>query len=217
MQWLAPGGLVLAFLLTFFPWVTAAPGGFTVFTQSAWGAAFGSFSEAIIGNEWVEKRSDLLTKHSGWNMFMVLYLLALFLTTALALGDRFVPKTVVIPDVVRPVWGQRRIVINIACLVLFLLLLMLGILGFGLERAADAAAKEEAAPVIVAEGSVATPKQVQTRDLNVGREFASYGLRRPWWFGIALLAQLTAATGIGLMQWLDSRGRKPEPWADFYC
>jgi hypothetical protein len=217
VQWLAPGGLVLAFLLTFLPWITAAPGGFTVFTQSAWGAAFGSFSEALIGNEWAEKRAALLTKHSGWNFLMVLYLLGLFLTTALALGDRFVPKSVVIPDVVRPVWAQRRLVINIACLVLFLLLLMLGVMGFGMVRAADAAANESANPVVVAEGSVPTAKQIQTRELNVGVDFASYGLRRSWWFGIAVLAQLTAAIGIGLMYWLDTRGSKPEPWADFYC
>src|SRR5262245_50465898 len=72
VQWLAPGGLVLAFLLTFFTWVAAAPGGFTVFTQSAWGAAFGSFSESLIGNDWAEQRAALLNKHSGWNLVMVL-------------------------------------------------------------------------------------------------------------------------------------------------
>src|SRR5262249_14362219 len=118
VEWLAPGGLALAFLLTFFTWVACAPAGYTIFTQGAWGAAFGSFSESIIGNEFVEKRATLLSKHSRWNFLIVLYLLTLFLTTALALGDKFVPKTAVLPDVVRPIWEQRRTVVNIACLVL---------------------------------------------------------------------------------------------------
>ena len=72
-------------------------------------------------------------------------------------------------------------------------------------------------PVVVAEGSVPTAKQIQTRELNYALEFASYGLRRTWWFRISVLAQLTAAIGVGLMHWLDRRGTKPEPWADFYC
>src|SRR5262245_18351880 len=45
VEWLVPGGLALAFLLTFFTWVSCSPAGFTIFTQGAWGAAFGSFSE----------------------------------------------------------------------------------------------------------------------------------------------------------------------------
>jgi hypothetical protein len=217
VEWLVPGGLALAFLLTFFTWVACAPAGFTIFTQSAWGAAFGSFSESIIGNEFVEKRGALLTKFSGWNFLMLIYLLALFLATALAFGDKFVPKTAVLPDIVRPVWDKRRTVVNVACLVLFVLLLILGVAGFGLERAARGATDETVAPIVVADGSAPTAKQVQIRDLNYALEFNSYGLRRSWWFRLAVLAQLTAAIGVGLLYWLDRRGLKAEPWADFYC
>lgn len=217
VQWLAPAGLALAFVLTFFPWVACAPAGYTIFTQSAWGAAFGSYSESIIGNEFVEKRGALLTKWSGWNVFMILYLLALVVTTALAIGDKLVPKTVVIPDVVRPVWQQRQMVVNALCVVLFLLLLIFGAFGFGLERAAAKSAEETVAPVVVPDGSAPTAKQVQIHDLNYALEVNSYGLRRTWWFRVAVLAQLTAAVGVGLMYWLDRRGMKPEPWADFYC
>lgn len=217
VQWLAPAGLTLAFLLTFFPWVASAPSGYTIFTQSPWGAAFGSFSEHIVGSEFVEKRTALLNKYSGWNLLLFLYLLALFVTTALALGDRFVPKTVVIPDVVRPVWDKRRLVVNALCLALFLFLLIFGVVGFGLDRAAVKATEETVAPVVVPDGGTPTAKQLQTRELNLALELNSYGLRRTWWFRLAVLATLTAAIGVGLMYWLDRRGTKPEPWADFYC
>ena len=148
---------------------------------------------------------------------MILYLLALFLTTVLAVADKFVPKTVVLPDVARPVWGQRRMIVNALCLVLFLLLLILGVVGFGLERAAKGAAGETVAPIVVPEGSAATAKQIQTHDISYALDLNSYGLRRTWWFGLAVLAQLTAAIGVGLMYWLETRGPKAEPWADFYC
>src|SRR5438445_11337208 len=55
VQWLTPAGLVLTFLLTFFTWVAAAPAGFTMFTQSAWGAAGGSFAVPVVGSELVDK------------------------------------------------------------------------------------------------------------------------------------------------------------------
>src|SRR5437868_13832172 len=60
VQWLAPGGLILVFLLTFFTWVESAPAGYTIFTQSAWGAAFGSFSESLVGNDVAERKAALL-------------------------------------------------------------------------------------------------------------------------------------------------------------
>jgi hypothetical protein len=148
---------------------------------------------------------------------MVLYLLALFLTTLLAFGDKFVPKNVVVPDVARPVWDRRRMVVNALCIVLFLFLLVFGIAGFGLERAAAEAARETVAPVVVPDGSAPTPKQLQIHEVNSAVEFSMYGVRRSWWFRLAVLAQLTAAVGVGLLFWLDRRGLKAEPWADFYC
>jgi hypothetical protein len=217
VEWFAPAGLALAFLLTFFPWVESAPAGYTIFTQSAWGAAVGSFSESIIGNEFVEKRAALLNKHSGWSFWMIIYLLGLLLTTALALGDKFVPKTVVLPDIVRPAWDQRRMIVNALCLVLFVLLLIIGLAGFGLANAARRAADETVAPVVVPDGGTPTAKQLQTRELNYALELNSYGLYGNWWYRLALLAQLTAAVGVGLTYWLDRRGAKAEPWAEFYC
>src|SRR5947209_4980659 len=59
VQWLAPAGLFVTLILTFFPWTAAAPGGYTIFTQSAWGVIGGSFSESMIGNDFVERRSAL--------------------------------------------------------------------------------------------------------------------------------------------------------------
>jgi hypothetical protein len=217
VQWLAPAGLFVTLILTFFPWQAAAPGGYTIFTQSAWGVIGGSFSESIIGNDFVEKRAALLNKHGRFNVFMLLYLLGLLLTAALALGDKFMPKTVVLPDVVRPIWAQRQRLVSGLCAALFLLLVLQCLLGFGLESAAVRAADEAVPPPTGPDGAPPSAKQIQTRDLNHALEVNSYGIRRTWWFHLAALAQLIAVVGVGLMQWLDTRGVKAEPWAEFYC
>src|SRR5213079_261119 len=44
IRWVPAGALFLAFVLTFFPWNGLFPGGYSAYTQSAWGGLFANVS-----------------------------------------------------------------------------------------------------------------------------------------------------------------------------
>ena len=57
--WIAPIALFLAFVLTFFTWVAAAPNGNRIYTQSGWQAAYGGFTVDPYGEEIFNRRDAL--------------------------------------------------------------------------------------------------------------------------------------------------------------
>jgi hypothetical protein len=219
VRWLAPGALVLVFLLAFFPWLTVAPNGNRVCTQTGWQAAFGGgFSTDPLGDR-VLGAEAALNPHRGVNVWLLFFFILLILTAALAIADRVLTgRQVTIPDIIRPVWPQRQLIVAGLCAAMFLLLLLPIFFGFGLESAVAAAAEAAVPPV---QATVAKPEPTTTdlkeRDLRRDVEVAKYGLDRTFWLGLAVAVQAVALIGAGMTRWLDLHPNAPDPRVEVYC
>jgi hypothetical protein len=45
----------------------------------------------------------------------------------------------------------------------------------------------------------------------------NFAIRRTRWLCLVFFVNLIAAVGAGTLVWLDQRGKRPEPRAEFYC
>jgi hypothetical protein len=210
---------MLAFILTFFTWVAVAPNGSRVFTQNAWQAAGGGFSNPDVVGERVMQAETELKKHIGVSWWLLFYLILLIPAIVIAVADRaFAHRPETLPDILRPVWPHRQLVVAALC-ALLLLFLDLPLLGrFGLESAAVAAAD---AAVPQPQPTTAKPEPTTAdkaeRDLRRDIEIARYGLVRTAWLKLAVLVQLIALAGVGLAWWLDRHPTAPDPRLEIYC
>jgi hypothetical protein len=185
VPWIAPVALALLFIVLCFPWV----GRYSLqstepVVQSGWGNGFwGEFT-------------GLGLLHN------VLYILVL----PLALATVLVPLlNLQLPPQVQAVWPKRTLILGGAVLVLFLILSLEMLTGFGLESAAvrptepaKAEAPKEGAP------STSVPRDVEARfaKLTLYRTAAPY---------LALLLELAALVGVALDLWLQRRGNRALP------
>jgi hypothetical protein len=204
--------LMVAFVLTFFPWVGCYPNGTAVYTQYAWKAARGTFNPASPVGEEVMKREAELNAHRSWSLLLVLYLLLLVVAVVIAVADRVVPRmTTAVPDLFQAVWPHRPMVLAGLSAALLLLLGLALIAGFGLESAA-AAAVEDALPK-ADDAPSAQAKREMRRDVAL----AAYGLDHTTWLALAVVAHLVALFGAGLTLWLDRHPGRPDPRIECYC
>src|SRR5262249_31837304 len=75
LPWIAPGAFVLISFLTFFNWVGMYPGGYGVYTQNAWQAAFGSYSSNAVWETKVLGRDKTGDDAPGFGFLPFFYLL----------------------------------------------------------------------------------------------------------------------------------------------
>lgn len=218
VRWLAPVALIVAFVLSFFPWVGAYPNGSPVYTQSAWQAMRGKVGLADSAGEEVMKKHETLAKNGSVNGLLLLYCFLLIPAALLAVGviaTSLVDFTM--PDALKRVWSHRNLALGTLGVTLPLLLLVPLLFGFGLETAAAAAA-ESVVPAVAApaEGAAPNPADLHKRDLRRDVEIAGYALERTWWLCLSLLAQGVVLFGTAATAWLNRRGDKPEPRVEFY-
>ena len=77
VHWIGPVALILLCVLSFFTWLAASPGGYPVYTQSAWSVAGGVFSPDITGEKVMNRETDLEPLRTiGWSMVLALLLSA---------------------------------------------------------------------------------------------------------------------------------------------
>jgi hypothetical protein len=219
VPWLAPVALLIAFILTFFPWVGVYPSGTPVYVATAWQAAGGYFRVVDGLGESVMGRESILEKNSHWSGWLMLYLFLLIPAVILAAAERAVPWLGgTIPNALRPIWPYRQLVLSLLCAGLCLLLLGALLFGFGLETAAARAADERVpVPVPAADGTPPTTPQIQTRNIRRDVELASYALSRTYWLVLAFDAHLVALIGAGLGMWLERNPHRPEPRIECFC
>jgi hypothetical protein len=217
-HWLAPGALLAALLLSFFTWAAVAPNGTRVYTQNAWQAASGSFSADPLGERVMQAEDDLKT-HSGWSVGLLFFLILLIPTTAIAVADRVLARNpAAIPDVFRPIWPHRQMIIAGLCAALLLLLLLPLVFGFGLESAVQSSAEAAVAQPQPAVGKTeVSTTDKKERDLRRDVKVAGYGLTRTLWLDLAVLAMVLALVGAGLAIWLDRHPKAPDPRMEVYC
>jgi hypothetical protein len=217
-QWLAPGALILAFILTCFTWAAVAPNGTRVYTQNAWQAAGGWLTPDSAGDS-VMKAETELKAHLDMSVWLLFYLILLIPTAAVAIADRVLSDNpAAVPDIFRAVWPHRRAAVAGLCAVLVLLLILPLTLGFGLQTAALAAA-EAAVPAALSAAGKPEPTTAEKteRDLHRDLQVARFGLQRTVWLKLALAAQLVALIGAGMAVWLDRHPAAPDPRLEVYC
>jgi hypothetical protein len=214
-HWLTPAALAVAFVLAFFTWVAAAPNGNRIYTQNAWQAAGGGFSTDLAGEAVLAAETDLRA-NSAWSGWLMFYLILLIPSVVLAFADRVLARNpAVMPDILRPVWPHRQLIVAGLCAALLLLLIAPLIFGFGLESAVAATAEKTVQPT----PSTAEPttKEKAERDVRRDVAIARFGLRRTAWVWLAVTAHVLALAGAGLARWLDRHPDQPDPRMEIYC
>jgi hypothetical protein len=213
LQWIAPLSLVLVFFLLFFPWVGAYPGGYGVYTQSGWQAFYGGFSSDPVGEKVLQKKAGIDENRSAnWfrmGVYMVLVLAGIVLAFAPLLLSRL---TVKLPPAVEQLWPWRQALLGAVNLLALLLLLSLLASGFSLEQALAAPidqqveAKQPASP---------TGEDYEMLAIRRGSQMGELNLRRTVWLRLTVLLNLLALAGVGLEFWLEQRGKRLPPRAEF--
>src|SRR5216684_1627293 len=90
VPWVNLGAFILLFVLLFFAWTGAYPGGYGVYTQSAFQAIFGSYSTDPVGEKVLNKDQEIRENiRANW-LLMGLYFLLVLATVILAAAPKIV-------------------------------------------------------------------------------------------------------------------------------
>jgi hypothetical protein len=221
LQYVAPVGLLLIFVLTFFPWVGVYPGGVADAWQNMWQAAFGGYSidpDVVVASppfpKYTEKDAEKTTE-PGYNVLLIFYFLVLIPTVLIALGClalRFMPPAKV-PPAAHPVLPWRWGIVAGLNLILLLFLVLQIVLGFSLVNNVLAATNSQiAARAANREAGVTTTQQARQDDIDRG--LARQKLRQTIWLDLVVVLHLLALAGAGLMFCINRRGARPAPRID---
>jgi hypothetical protein len=132
LQFVAPAAMLLIFILTFFPWVGLYPGGIMAVRQSAWGAAFGSYTaDDDIGPRWGKEGEPDEPGVSVMMIFYVLLLVPFLLLTVALLLPTFLPLKLP-PNIANLLPWRWGVAAALQLILLFFLVLQL-LFGFSLE------------------------------------------------------------------------------------
>lgn len=225
LQWVAPAGMLLIFLLTFFSWVQIAPGGVPAVTQNAWQAAFGGYTEDIDMRKQFRiitdrEAEDLKAKQGGDEIgnapgvspLLLFYLIFFVVTLLVSVFVAVLPfiKMPLPPQVQQVLPWKWAILAGLnAVLLLFLTLQLL--LNFSLES--TMAAWVENQPQVKRETI-----EKDKLDTRAKKEIEAYrGSMLQWrertlWLWLAFLLHVVATAAAGLVYWMERRGPgKPAP------
>ena len=134
LPWITAVALGLLFILWFFSWVSASPGGYGVYTQTAWEALFVSCSKDPVGEKVLKEDENVRQNMSG-SWLMLLYFPATLIAIAFAVASLVFGKdrSRLLPAL-QQVWPWRVAITGAAATFAFLVLLFQSWSGFGLEN-----------------------------------------------------------------------------------
>jgi hypothetical protein len=217
LQWVAPGALLLVFILSFFPWVGVRPGGVWLVSQSAWGTAFAGYSENKDLKSFVfpgtkvpykmttdkEVQEDKVYDTRPGASILVLFYLLLFLPALLiTLACVVVPLAKVkLPPAVEQFWPWRWGIVAALNLVVFLFLFLQLMLNFSVEGKAKEW-YDANAPLVKKEGKTSSDEAL----MEAQRGMLVASLDRTRWLWLAGLLQLIAIVAAALVFWIAKRG-----------
>lgn len=210
LRWIGPAALFVMFLSTFFTWVGSYVGGYPVYTQSAWGAAFGVFGTDPGGDEVLKAEADLKAAANASPAMIFSLLLLLFVLPIAVLDFAKDHFQFSIPDAVQIVWPHRLTIVLVGSGLIFVLLSLQLLGGIGLENTAAAMAERRVTPT-TPEPTEPSTKTVTERDLRKGVEINRLGLRRKLPLCIGFWAAFAAVAGFGLQSWMQRRGNRRAP------
>ena len=226
LDWVPVGCVLLAFFLTFFPWVEMKLGGYSVMTQNGWETVFASRGETMPdGPEWKRLDEGLAGKsdsdrynaavlRSDW--LVLLYLLALILLVVLLAAERVVRDPAAFPPTagmtfLPPLWKWRLAVLGVLAVLVFLLVILQSFGGFGLQRSIDNFAKYD-----VKEKLANNPTEKDKREawVKAGQISGAFPVHQTLWLNLLLVLHAVAVVALAGRFWLDSRGPKSPPRLD---
>jgi hypothetical protein len=231
LQYVAPGCVVLIFILTFFAWTGIYPGGVAATTQNAWQAMFGYHTDdpdmpKIITYEDKFKDDDKdkpeeekrIDDRPGINILLIFYFI-LFLPTLLitlaCLASSFMPPAQ-LPTVLHSILPWRWGIVAALNLLVLLFLVLQMLLGFSLENrwlgAKDTELNREEKARVKLEGKALTTSEA--RELAVQRGVDHQAVSRTIWLDLVVLFHLLAVLGAAAMFWVLRRGARPAPRID---
>jgi hypothetical protein len=204
--------VTLLFLMLFFPWTGVYPGGYGIYTQNGW-QTLGGLSRDPVGIEALGA-SKPIDDGVGANWIMVFYILLLIVALVLVFAPLVVTHgTLKLPPIVQQYWPWRLAALGASLAIALLILLAQNWIGFGVERAVsahvDAALESE-------RSAATTPEKQEVYNIHRGMEIGRYGLQRTAWHRLAVFLQILALIGVALEIWLERRGPRPLPRADFH-
>jgi len=214
VQWTAPAALVLSVILTFFPWNGIYPGGHGVYTQSAWGSLFGSYStnpngDKVLKFDTKDDKGKSLRDDVHTNWLMLLYLPGLLVTAVLAVLFTILPALKLkLPPPIQAYLPWRMALIAALSLLLTGILCLQSIRGFGLQNAVEAQIdlqfqkdREEAK----------TGEEIERFEMRRGAAKESLGLEQTTANRLAILLHFVAIIGAAGTVLMVRRSDKPPP------
>lgn len=227
LDWVPAGCILLAFVLTFFPWAEMKLGGHSVMAQNGWGAVFASVGDpnAPQTTEWknLEKglagtsdddRYKAAVLRSDW--LVLLYLLVLLALVVLFAAERVVRDPATFAPTAKltflpPLWKWRLAALGGLAVLAFLILWFQAFGGFSLQRSVHNFAWYDY-NLKVADSPTAADK----RDLAIraGQTANAYQVQQTLWVNLLLTLHAVAVIATAARFWLDSRGAKAHPRLD---
>jgi hypothetical protein len=212
LRWVPAVALVLVFFLQFFSWVGLYPGGVPGVTQSAWGAAFGVYTQdhdldpVLPSMQKTEKPED--NSIPGASALTIFYLLlffpALAVTVAVLVFDLNLIQVKLPPQVDKLLPWRWGIVAAVNLVLLFFLSLQL-VFGFSLDSKYGAWVERQ-----VQAKEAKKTDEVKLADVTRGRMLED--LTHTFWFKLVILLHILATVAAVLMYLLLQRGdRRPLP------
>jgi hypothetical protein len=214
VPWVAPAAFAVIFLLLFFPWNGAYPGGYGVYTQDAWQGMWGGFSTDPVGDE-VLGIKDAIRAQIRVSFSTILYLLLLLASLVMTWALLVLPRGHwQVPPVVRQLLPWRPLIVLGLAVLTFLLLLIPLTSGFSLEDALVAVVDKDRKMGEELEKAT-TPEKKQQARIKRGEQLGGFNPGRTVWLDLAVLCHVAAVAGAGLDLWLHRRGTRPPPRIDF--
>ena len=212
LAWFPAIALLVILVLTFFPWDGAFPGGYSGYTQSAWGALFGGFYSNPVVEDILKLESKLRTTVS-WDWVMIPYLLGLIFAVYVAVAERLFHKpTTPAPKAVAwmgTLWTHRITFLTALTGTLLCLLVIQMLAGFGLENGV----RKEVATAFAEERQKAGTVTAEQNKIDIREDMVlgSYHLGRTTWFDLALVLNILALAALLGRIGMERRGAKPPP------
>lgn len=216
LVWVPATCFVLAFILSFFPWVRMSLGGYTVLTQHGWDSFSGDTSGSIpSGDAWKKFDNDLHGKDGKLSSdgLIIPYILLLLVTVALAVIERIVknPNANTLPGPLKwlpSVWPKFLYILVGLSVLLLILIGIQSLRGFGLQHAVQAIARTKFEEKLAANPTGSELRQVW---IDVGQEAGKYPVYQTGWLSLLLVVHLVAVLAYLARLWLNARGNKPYP------
>lgn len=208
LPWIAPVCLVLVFFFSFFNWDGLYPGGYGVYTQSAWGSAFHHFTTDAVGEKVLGVEEALHNNsHASW--VLVLFLLVFLPLLAVAIASVVVPRLQIkLPPAAQQVMPWKSAIIAGGTALALVLLLFQLLLGLGLENGVANMVKANDADQAKA---ATTSEDFQMLAIREGARISSYRPERTFVLRMTVFLSLVAIAGAGLDFWVERRGNRPRP------